>query len=422
MTRRPFWLAASLVLSACAMRAQPSLPNVQAGIPLYAPNASGAGKITHVVYVVQENRSFDDLFHGYPGADTVSSGKDSYGRTIRLQPASLSDQYEVDHSAQAMFQACDGSPWMPGTECRMDGFNNEMFFAGPPNPAYVYVPHKESKPYFDMAHEWVLADRMFASQLDESYVAHQYAIAAQAAWSVDLPTRYWECGGGKDNTISTILKNRDAHGPNIKPCFDYETLGDELDHAKLSWRFYASQFGSGSSGGGSVWSSYRSIRHVRYGPDWKYVVSPNWKFITDVRAGRLANFTWITPVCADSDHSNMRRRLRTLVGFGAGQYGGREQVLELDRNLRAMGRLGRHVRSRSSPRMRIATAWASAFRFSSYPPTRNKTTSRTCSTKPPVCFALPRMSSDWAGSRAPTGARTRPQAIASIFRRSLALS
>ncbi len=38
---------------------------------------SGAGKIKHVVYVVQENRSFDDIFQGYPGADTVSSGKDS---------------------------------------------------------------------------------------------------------------------------------------------------------------------------------------------------------------------------------------------------------------------------------------------------------------------------------------------------------
>ncbi len=32
------------------------------------------------------------------------------------------------------------------------------------------------------------------------------------------------------------------------------------------------------------------------------MISPNWKFITDVRAGKLANFTWITPVCADSDH------------------------------------------------------------------------------------------------------------------------
>ncbi len=34
------------------------------------------------------------------------------------------------------------------------------------------------------------------------------------------------------------------------------------------------------------------------------MISPNWKFITDVRAGKLANFTWITPVCDDSDHVN----------------------------------------------------------------------------------------------------------------------
>ena len=33
---------------------------------------TGAGKITHVIYIVQENRSFDNLFQGYPGADTVS--------------------------------------------------------------------------------------------------------------------------------------------------------------------------------------------------------------------------------------------------------------------------------------------------------------------------------------------------------------
>ncbi len=46
------------------------------------------------------------------------------------------------------------------------------------------------------------------------------------------------------------------------------------------------------------------MRHIYYGPDWKKVISPNWKFITDVRAGKLANFTWITPVCDDSDHVN----------------------------------------------------------------------------------------------------------------------
>jgi phospholipase C len=45
-----------------------------------------------------------------------------------------------------------------------------------------------------------------------------------------------------------------------------------------------------------------AVRHIRYGRGWKNVVSPNWKFIADVRRGRLANFTWITPVCDDSDH------------------------------------------------------------------------------------------------------------------------
>jgi phospholipase C len=201
-----------------------------------------------------------------------------------------------------MFAACDGTGRLPGTDCRMDGFDQEQHFGGPANPEYVYVPHAESKPYFDMAHEGVLADRMFASQLDESFVAHQYAIAAQAAWSVNLPTFRWGCAGGKFNTVKTITKAR-KRGPPIHPCFDYTTLGDELDAAKLSWRFYAAGYGSNDAG--YEWSGYQAVRHIYEGPDWKRnVVTPNWKFITDVRRGKLANFTWITPVCDDSDHVN----------------------------------------------------------------------------------------------------------------------
>jgi phospholipase C len=82
-------------------------------------------------------------------------------------------------------------------------------------------------------------------------------------------------------------------------------LGDELQAARLSWRFYAGSYGNPSSGDGGEWSGYQAVKHIRYGPDWKKnVISPNWKFITDVRAGKLANFTWITPVCSDSDHVN----------------------------------------------------------------------------------------------------------------------
>jgi phospholipase C len=171
-------------------------------------------------------------------------------------------------------------------------------------PQYVYVPHGESKPYWEMAHEWVLGDRMFQSQLDESFVGHQYIIAAQAASSVDLPYGLWGCPGGSKDQVPTITDKR-TYGPNEVPCFDYQTLGDELDKAKLSWRFYTSKYGNESSGDGSWWSSYQAVRHIYDGPDWKKdVITPQRTFIDDVAAGTLANFTWITPVCDDSDHVN----------------------------------------------------------------------------------------------------------------------
>jgi phospholipase C len=45
---------------------------------------TAAGKIEHVVYIVQENRSFNNLFQGYPGAYTVPSGKDSKDKATQL--------------------------------------------------------------------------------------------------------------------------------------------------------------------------------------------------------------------------------------------------------------------------------------------------------------------------------------------------
>jgi phospholipase C len=262
-------------------------------------DASGLGKIKHVVWIVQENRSFNDMFEGYPGAKTASKGKDSRGKTIVLQPVSLKTDYEIDHSAFAMFTACNGTGSLPGTKCRMNAFDLERQYSGPMDGQFVHVPHSESKPYWDMAHEWVLADKMFASQLDESFVAHQYIIAAQAQSSVDVPFTYWGCGGPKSEKVQIINSYRKYDGVQ-RPCFDYTTLGDELDKAGLQWRFYTSKFRKPLSG---LWSGYQAVRHIFRGPDWKTnIITPQKQFLTDVRKGKLASMTWITPLCPDSDH------------------------------------------------------------------------------------------------------------------------
>jgi phospholipase C len=190
----------------------------------------------------------------------------------------------------------------------MNGFNREYVGCGHPNyprcphanPPYSYVPHGETKPYFEMAHRYVLADEMFASNFDaSSFISHQYIIAGQASSALDYPDTWWGCEGGESDQIGTVTQARE-YGPNIRACFDNTTLGDELDAAGLSWGFYTATI----DGDGNIWSAYQAIKHIYYGPDWhKDVITPQTRFFDDVKKGKLRAVSWITPTCENSDHA-----------------------------------------------------------------------------------------------------------------------
>jgi phospholipase C len=275
-------------------------------------HVSGINKIQHVVIVIQENRSVDNLFQGFPGADTRSYGYDSSGQKVKLGQIPLETTWDLDHSSTAFFQSCNGTGSYPGTDCQMNGFNNEYVGCGngsyPPcpieHPQYAYVPPAETRLYFEMGEQYVLADHMFASNFDESsFVAHQYLIAAQSNAAVNFPnTTEWGCEGGPYDTIQTLTQQRKIDwGHREQVCFDYETLGDELDAAGLSWRYYTA---ATPHGDGSFWSAYSAVSQIYNGPDWtEDVISPQTVFFTDVQNGNLADVTWITPTEANSDHA-----------------------------------------------------------------------------------------------------------------------
>jgi len=298
--RRGFPCAAALALAACSANAAGGggVPARAASARSQAPAPPATPRIRHVVVLVQENRSFDNLFQGYPGADTSPTGKTSKGKTVKLKPVSLAANYDILHESAEYFQACDGTGSIPGTNCRMDGFDLETATGMklPPDPQYAYVPHSETKLYFEMARRYVLADRMFTSHIDASFVSHQYIIAGQAQSAVDLPSGNWGCGNGPTDQVGTIEQNR-TYGSSVEPCFDSQTIGDELDAKLLPWRFYANTQTD-------LWSGYQAISHVRNGPDWQNVIAPSAQFITDVGNGQLSAVTWITPSCANSDHPN----------------------------------------------------------------------------------------------------------------------
>src|SRR5579863_1914178 len=285
-----------------------TMPPTQ-GTTMSVIRGHATGKIQHVVIIMQENRSFDNLLQGFPGANTQSYGYDSNGNKVTLNPISLATTWDLDHSSYSFFAACNGKGKYPGTDCQMNGFNNEWIGCGSqgpkcpyPEPQYAYVPHSETAPYFAMGEQYVVADEMFASHFDaSSFISHQYIIAGQAGKSaVNFPSSTWGCDGGPSDTIGTVSHQRVVGAPYQQVCWDDQTIGDEADAAGVSWAFYDAPI----SGDGGFWNAYDAIRHIRYGPDWsKDMRTPQTHIFNDLQSGNLPAISWVIPTWENSDHA-----------------------------------------------------------------------------------------------------------------------
>ncbi len=337
-TGRRFIAAALCALFVAGCRAGGGVP-AQSFVPAsealsptgMQPMGKGLEKIQHIVIVIQENRSFNNLFYGYPGAKTVKYGQISTGAKVMLQPVSLATSWDLEHNSGGFLRSCNGTGTIPGTHCRMNGFDKQTWSCNQPGkakcpikyPPYAYVPHDQIQPYLDMANQYVLGDEFYASDFDtSSYISHQYIIAGiNPDSAANYPETIWGCPGGKPDRIDRLGPDREIvlFPKSEHPCSDVTTLADELDAARVTWRFYAAPVGyskgetpCGTSGGigpdaskgrRGIWSAYQAIRHICYGPDWaKDVFSPPTRFFNDLSRGRLQNVTWITPTYANSDH------------------------------------------------------------------------------------------------------------------------
>jgi phospholipase C len=260
-------------------------------------------QIRHVVFVVQENRSFDNLFQGYPGADTVAFGTTHDGKKIRLHPTRFEDGQDIGHYHYSFLAAYDNG--------RNDGFDEEhgygivhgkyMRTSEPPTYPYAYVPRAQVTTYFDLAKEYVLADRMFQSNSGPSFPAHLYLVAGQSGSIDEVPSlRPWGCDAPKSDRVAYLRRDGLDQAPGVYPCFDFRTITDELDAKHLSWRYYIPPIET--LAGSTYGSAFDAIRHVRFGPDFKREVSPETTIFSDLKIGALPNVSWVVPTMTNSDH------------------------------------------------------------------------------------------------------------------------
>lgn len=296
----------SLVLVAIAQGCAGSSPSItpapyKAQATFVAPKTST--KIQHVVILIQENRSFDNFFATFPGADGTTQGRMHDGTVVTLAKHALYDPVGVPHSYYSFLTDYDRG--------KMDGFDLSAAAVGAPRTApYQYVDPKQIAVYWTLAKRYVLADHMFTTQGSNSFTAHQDLIAGGTQispnYSVvdDPPESPWGCDA-PDGTVTSLVE-RDGtplwnKGP--YPCFKYETLGDLLDRKGVTWRYYSTR-------PKNIWNAFEAIRQVRFGTKWSTNIStPQTKLFDDLSAGTLASVSWVVPTADYSDHPNAPKDL-----------------------------------------------------------------------------------------------------------------
>jgi phospholipase C len=315
-------LAAVAVISACSSNsaALPQLSRTPATNPL------GKGRIEHFVIVIQENRSFDDLFARFPGARGATHGVMKVyengkfvDKTIALKPHTLLMNGDISHNRRAFLQAYDNG--------KLDAFNQVLMRTGPQDTpagalAYQYVKESDIRPYWHLAREYVLADEMFQTQGSGSFIAHQDLIRGGSTIAsdkilVDNPDGGpWGCDAAA-GVYTEIINAHGVYGHGPFPCTNkfpgrYATLRTLLDAKGVSWKYYSPDFKGCTAchpynpcslcAGGEL-NAFDMIAAVRYGKEWGSKVSmPDTNIFSDIEHGTLPAVSWLVPDEVDSDH------------------------------------------------------------------------------------------------------------------------
>jgi phospholipase C len=279
--------------------------------------------IQHVIIVMQENRSFDEYFGTFPGAEGPPAGTcipNTPAEPIKggctkpfHNPATVNAGGPHDETAYA-------NDYRFG---HMDGFilsqqNGASKCANPDEPTCVSVTHgvaikdvmgyhnaSEIPNYWTYAQTFVLQDHLFESVANWSYPSH---LAMVSGW-------YASCSGAAPLTCAPT---RDIKA--TARDFAWTYLPWLLDRSAVSWRYYLGEGLEPDCESGEmtcdpvvqstrvpgIWNPIPAFtlfqRSVTASRAYASHVTAFDSFLKDVNAGALASVSWIVPGEKISEH------------------------------------------------------------------------------------------------------------------------
>jgi len=279
---------------------------------------TGKNPIKHVIFIVDENRSFDNFFGKYPGADGTTTGQiwvNGQTKTVPLKPGIDVAPHDIEHGFVAGLLSIDGG--------KMDGFNRILYAKD--LTGYTEFSRSQIPDYYKYADRFVLADHFFTSAFGPTNPEHVYTVAADGYGLVD---NYSAGGTGSaggfycDNPSMNVeafnqnISSADqqqimnwedqlgGHYPSYvykiasfwhkqRNCFNLPTLPDELTKAGVTWKYYADTQ--------NIYNALEEVKHIRFGPEWKNVQPPD-QLLTDLKSHHLPQVSWVNPPVSYNEH------------------------------------------------------------------------------------------------------------------------
>lgn len=293
--------------------------------PIRSTNADSSSKIQHLIFIVQENHSFDNYFGTYPGAngfptnisvpmilnDTSSENVQPFHLSATVPVSIVGDELppgvadpedmapdataasapfhldsqslgqDINHSYAAALQAYDNA--------KMDGFIQAVGT----NLTMGYYDRNDIPYYWDYADKYVLDDNFFASTIGPSLPNHLY-IASGADGPVTSNAGWVYNGSVLDNSPIENYHNGDAPlvlWPNAK--LTWSTLAEELSTANDSWAWYD---GNADPLAPTLWNVLPLFNYFQVHPaELTSHVKSTLNFAIDIHNNELPAVSWIMP-------------------------------------------------------------------------------------------------------------------------------
>ena len=285
-------------------------------VTLQAPNGLAVASppeipIKHLVYIIQENHSFDNYFGTYPGADGIPVGTAlpvNANSTSSLVvapfhmnsslpvsivgdelPPGVSDPEELVNSSSAspfhlspQVQVDVTSAWtaahMSYDNGKMDGFvYAQNYFHLNGTLAMGYYDRSDIPYYWDYADNYVLADRFFSSLLGPSLPNHLYIASGTSGGIIDDSGNTLNGGGNGVGDLNLT----------------WATLAQELTLSNVTWAWYTGQAVPVS---GSVWNVLPLFSYFQeHFQTLETHDLGTQSFIDAISNGTLPAVSWITP-------------------------------------------------------------------------------------------------------------------------------